>query len=350
VTAAADVVHPAEFLQGTEKDPSTSLLPGSGRQQGFLIGPIFDLLFIANLYWPLLFLVSQAAGEEFHTGMLFWQVYFITAPHRWITLILVGLDREKTSGREWKFAAVGALIVISCLSVRVGTGSLICLGALDYFWNAWHFASQHHGIFRIYHRHQNRAAGHSLATLEKVAYRGFLIYVIARVAGVGWHTGEPGWSWHLAEIDPFVAVIPIGLIAAAIMNPARTRQSRAGLVYLVSVMALFLAMLYAAHYERRQLVIQLALASAIFHSVEYMAIVTWSSTTETQRQRQDIAGAMARKWILFLAFFILFLGFTNYVVAAGYQQLWILVNLIVAFLHYAYDGMIWKSRRVRRKA
>jgi hypothetical protein len=25
--------------------------------------------------------------------------------------------------------------------------------------------------------------------------------------------------------------------------------------------------------------------------------------------------------------------------------MWLLVNVIVAFLHYTYDGMIWKSRR-----
>jgi phosphatidylglycerophosphate synthase len=119
-------------------------------------------------------------------------------------------------------------------------------------------------------------------------------------------------------------------------------------MYFASVSLMFLSLLYAAHLERRQLVIQLSLASAVFHSIEYMAIVMWSSTTPKYRERHDVMGNLARSWLSFLTFFILFLGVTNYLIAEGYEETWILINLIVAFLHYAFDGMIWKSRKKKR--
>ena len=90
----------------------------SGRVRGrvgFLVGPWFDLIFVANLYWPILILLGLYGGEQFHTSALFWQVYFVTAPHRWITLLLVAADRGKTAGRGLWFVTVAAVVVIGCL-------------------------------------------------------------------------------------------------------------------------------------------------------------------------------------------------------------------------------------------
>lgn len=326
------------------KPELTGPASASPRQSLFLLGPWFDLLFIANLYWPVLLLADVFGGEAWHGGLLFWQVYFVTAPHRWITLFLVGCDRRKTAGREWTFVAVTSGIVGGCLALQLGTNSLLCLGAIDYIWNAWHFASQHHGIHRIYERRENFNVSRRWAGIRKLLFRTFLLYVIARVAGLGWHIGELNWTWELRRADPYMACLPVALL----FGNWRYRDRRApsmSQVYFSSVMLLFLSMLAAAHFEQRQLVLQLALASAVFHSVEYFAIVSWASSSRSNCERVDVIGAMARNWALFVSFFILFLGVTNYVLAVGYEHIWILLNLIVAFLHYAYDGMIWKSQR-----
>ena len=47
---------------------------------GWLFGPGFDLLFLANIAWPLFFLAQFAEGFVGRTGVQFWQVYFVTTP------------------------------------------------------------------------------------------------------------------------------------------------------------------------------------------------------------------------------------------------------------------------------
>ncbi|EMI56020.1 putative membrane protein [Rhodopirellula sallentina SM41] len=119
----------------------------------------------------------------------------------------------------------------------------------------------------------------------------------------------------------------------------------ASLAYLSSVMTLFIALLVAAHYENNQWVVQLALASAIFHSVEYMSIVTWSMCQSGSTSRSEVLFHLATVWVSFLAIFIVVIGLGNYLLSRGYFEFWVFVNLIVAFWHYCFDGMIWKSRR-----
>ena len=65
---------------------------------GWVVSPAFDLLFIANIGWPLLLLPGMAGRSE--TVVDFWQIYFLTLPHRWITLILVAA-RPRPSWRQW---------------------------------------------------------------------------------------------------------------------------------------------------------------------------------------------------------------------------------------------------------
>ena len=42
--------------------------------------------------------------------------------------------------------------------------------------------------------------------------------------------------------------------------------------------------------------------------------------------------------------FILILGAGGWMMDQHLMQTWLLINVIVAFLHYAYDGLIWRSR------
>ncbi len=316
---------------------------------GYLLSPSLDLLFIANLYWPLLFLFASPSNLTSHQSLLFWQVYFVTAPHRWITLILIACDRQKTIGREGKVIGLAALVVIGCLLWRLNSSALICLGLIDYCWNAWHFASQHHGIYRIYERNQQPRLTFSQSLIEKYVYRFFLLYVIARVSGMGWSQSDWSGLGSLQHFDYAVALIPIAYILRQTWRVAQG-GSVWSLLYLMSVCTLYGAMLYTSHMEWQRLTVQLAFCSAVFHAVEYLSVVTWASSSEKNRQRLDLWGKLTRSWGAFLVFFILFIGITNYVIAQGHEETWILVNLMAAFLHYGYDGMIWKTNRKLRSA
>jgi hypothetical protein len=311
--------------------------------RGWLLGPWLDALLVANVAWPLLLLVQFGDGFSGQAGLQFWQLYFISTPHRWITLALVFLDRERLGERRAAFLAVAGAVIAICLGVRLGTGTLTCLLAIDYVWNAWHFAAQHHGIYRIYGRLSELARTQGLL-VEKWSLRLFLLYVILRVAGATWSYPELE-SW-LMTIDWLVIVVPIGLVIADLVSTHRGSLGRS--LYLMSVCALFLAMLWAVHTSRPRLVLSLATASALFHAIEYLTLVGWSVARRhgTLGDRMGILGYLAPRWAIALAIFLVILGSSGWLFDQHLLQPWLFLNVIVAFLHYAYDGMIWRGRPV----
>ncbi len=306
-------------------------------------------MFIANLFWPLLLLVDFAGGITAHENLLFWQIYFITAPHRWITLLLVAAEHDKYVGRRRTFVGFAIAVIGICLCVQFGTGSLLCLGVVDYIWNAWHFSSQHHGIFRIYERKANCSSAAAGLRIEKIFFRLFMLYTIARVAGWGWRDGAFGGHQIATWFDGAVLLVPLFFV---LRQWGRWwRQPSTGfpsVAYLSSVMILFVAMLAACRYENNSLVLQLALASAVFHSLEYMSIVTWA--VQKSKSTTKLFASMARTWLLFLVIFVLVIGAGNYLLSKGWFELWVTINLMVAFMHYGFDGMIWKSPKPKAAA
>ena len=281
-------------------------------------------------------------GEGFsgREGLQFWQIYFVTTPHRWITLALVFLDRERLGQRSFAFLAIAAATIFVCLGVRLTTGTLTCLLTIDYVWNAWHFAAQHHGIYRIYIRRIQPAITNS-AALEKWAMRFFLLYVILRVAGATWP--YVALEQALQIVDWLILAIPAWLMLRQFLLPQR---SLGGTIYLTSVTALYVSLLAAVHLNRPALVLSLATASALFHATEYLALVAWSvhGRSAAMPDRLGIMSYLVPRWGLMLGTFILVLGAGGWLLNQHFMRPWLLINVIVAFLHYAYDGLIWRQR------
>lgn len=318
---------------------------------GWLVGPWFDLFFFANALWPLVLVVQLAGGFETRAGIEFWQVYFVTTPHRWITLPLVFLDRRRFLEQRAAFVGIFAVTCAACLAVRGWTGRLTCLLAVDYIWNAWHFASQHHGIYRIYGRlcEPQRTAG---IVFEKVLMRLFLLYVILRVAGGTW--SYAALELWLERLDGVVLILPAVLL---FREAATFRAAHAGrLAYLVSVCGLYLALLWAAHSHRPGMVLMLSTASALFHAVEYLAIVGWQVQRRgagdvapdragevDQQPAPSLFTRLASQWSMTLALFMVILGLGAWLADRHLMEFWLTLNVMAAFLHYAYDGMIWKK-------
>jgi len=311
----------------------------SGPSRVWLAGPWFDLLLIANVAWPLILLWQLGDGFSGRAGVQFWQLYFLTTPHRWITLAIVFLDRERFTARRWLFVGVAAIVIAVCLGVRISTGTLTCLLTIDYLWNAWHFASQHHGIYRIYGRLSEPARRAGLA-LEKWALRLFILYVIVRVAGATW--SYPALEQTLRITDWLALAVPCWLVVGDfVRGPSLGRSG-----YLVSMLCLYVGLLAAVHFTQPGLVLALATASAIFHAVEYLALVTWSAQ-QRYAARGEQLGLLAHivpRWALALTLFVAILGSSGWLLDQHLLKPWLLVNVIVAFLHYAYDGLIWRQR------
>jgi len=304
-------------------------------------------LLIANVAWPLAIVWQLGDGFSGRDGLQFWQVYFLTTPHRWITLALVFFDREQFGRRRTAFLLIAVAVALFCLSVRITTGALTCLMTIDYVWNAWHFASQHHGIYRIYYRRAGAVEGRAAAPtwvalgLEKWTMRLFLLYVILRVAVATWP--YPTIEQSLFWIDWVSLVIPTGLLLRQIFTAGQATGAK---IYLGSVCALYVCLLGAVHFNDPALTLALATASAIFHATEYLALISWSMRGKRSipAERMGILSFFLPRFGLMLAMFMLILGSFGWLLQKHWLQPWLVVNVIVAFLHYAYDGLIWRRR------
>lgn len=316
------------------------------KHDGWILGPWLDLLLIANIFWPLLVLVQLDEGFSTRATIQFWQIYFITTPHRFSTLGLVLLDRNPYRANPRFMLGFAAVVILVCVGVWIGTGALTCLLAIDYLWNAWHFASQHHGIYRIYGR---LAGAKSLipAWLEKLVLRAFMLYCIVRVAQVA---ARPGMLTDVLSITDYLApILPCVVLLDCLVHFNRNSIGR--IVYLVSVIGLFSGMLWAVHSGFPAIVLTLTTASAWFHASEYLAVVGWrmrkQSGDGTIHTRDRIFRWIAARWIFSLLIFVVILGSCGWMLEHHLLEYWLLLNVIVAFLHYGYDGLLWKSGKAK---
>ena len=316
------------------------LRPNPG--EGWIVSPAFDLLFIANLGWLLLLLPGMSTRTE--TTLDFWQIYFLTLPHRWVTLVLVLLDPDRRGGRGFSLLLIGSGLMIFVGGVWLGTGAFTCLAVIDYVWNAWHFAAQHAGVLRIYSK---KVGGGSLF-LERYGVRFFVTYAALRSAG--WATGwleadETSMGW-LQGVDIIVLCVPATLVLSALLSLNRARIAKT--VYLCSVCGLYAALIYCLSYRLAGWVVVLATASGLFHAVEYLAVVTHYASRRRTVGSDGPFRVVARSWLSYLGIYLAVLGSAGVWLAredGPAFQLWQGLNLWMALVHYAYDGMIWKLRR-----
>lgn len=316
--------------------PTTERTAGS---RGWLVSPAFDLLFLANVAWPLALLPGflSASGRP-HTE--FWQIYFLTTPHRWITLFLVALDPDRRAGRGRLFVGLAVVAFVAVFGLQTLTGAFLCLALVDTLWNGWHFAAQHYGVLRVYSRQAGDAP-----RLEQLVLRPFLFYVTLRVAGFGL-----GWLSEWPDLRPIVQVFDFLALAVPVLLLGRALTSRIGnqsgrLTYLFSVCLLYGGLLLAVRAERGRWVVALAAASATFHATEYLALVTFYAWRRQDTGSDGVFRRMASRWVGLLAVFVVALGLVSLAAEASLRETWVGLNLCAAFLHYAYDGMIWKLRR-----
>jgi hypothetical protein len=335
-----------------------------------LVGPGFDLLFLSNWTWPVIVLLTVVTvralpqgGFVTHPGLSFWQVYFLTTPHRWITLALVFVDRERFLQRPWAYLGVALTFLLIIAAGWLAAGTLALFMLLDYVWNAWHYASQHSGISRIYARAawpDQRASG----LFEKVVLRVFILYAIFRLlmhptfsraeldtwpdwvlwSVAAFFEGLHGLVNRLQGLDLPILALPVILLAGELRNFQRSGLGRLG--YLSSVFALYGGMILALHMEvDNRILLGAFLAVSIFHATEYLAIVSWSVWKRHGRTPSTLFGHLVPRWGLVLGTFMSVLAATGWMMDRHYLRTWLVISLFVSYLHYSYDGMIWKIRQ-----
>ena len=318
----------------------------------WLISPAFDLLFFANVPWLLIAMPAfLLCGDTL--DIEYWQIHFITTPHRWITLLLVATDSDRRAGRTGWFLLIAAVALMAIAIAQASSETFICLVLINHLWNAWHFASQHSGILRIY----SRKSGVGRRWLEVWAMRTFIVYAMLRplpwVFGwiEGYVVGGASYQWIL---DCAMLTVPAVMLAVELSDRPQRRPAK--LAYLSSVCLLYGGLLAAAALTSAEVadlsrwILGLGFGATLFHSVEYFAIITPYARRRQHSGTPGVFQQLARHWIGVMAGFMICLGLFTKVLSDEYvgatvRELWIGVNLWVSTLHFAYDGMIWKLRR-----
>ncbi len=311
-------------------------------KSGWLRSPRFDLLFLANVLWPALLLPGMSADGS--TAVDFWQIYFLTLPHRWITLVLVAIDPDRRGQRSFVLTGLALMFAVMVGGAYLGTSAFLCLGAIDYVWNAWHFASQHAGVLRIY----SKQSGGGIAWLERWGIRLFITYTICRTAGeiltqqVGWSSDILPMPW----IDWGMIAIPIALL---VTNGGDWRRERwPKMIYLASVLTLYTGYLISGNQRASTWIVCFATAASLFHATEYLAIVSHYALRRNKVGSEGLMRQVSRFWVPLLALYMLGLGMLGWWMtrmSGPWGIAWQGLNLWAAFTHYAWDGMIWKLRQ-----
>jgi hypothetical protein len=303
------------------------------------VSPWFDLVFVVNVGW----LGALAFGAVVAEGLPeieFWQIYFLTTPHRWITLFLVATDRDRRGDRTRWFVAIAAVSAIVVAAVWATTGQFLCLAMIDYVWNAWHFGAQHGGILRIY----SRRAGGGRPRLETWSVRLLVVYAALRVAAGGWLMDHETTRTAAAVLDGSVlALAGYLLVSELVAGQFALRMGK--LAYLASVVSLYGSLVLAARYDAHRFLAPLVVGSAAFHATEYLAIVSYYAWRRKEQGSAALFQELARRWGTVLLVFVLAMAVVSISATRRLPELWIGLNLWAAYLHYAYDGLIWKLRR-----
>lgn len=332
-----------------ERTASTQAAPATARAAGapWLVAPAVDLLVIANLAWPL---VALLGGLAWTSGtMTFLQLYVISSAHRWITVPLVVMDKRWFPGQTKRFTGVAAAITLLwaaviglAIVVPPATGPNLLLYGLivDYVWNAWHFASQHAGIYRIYGRKVEGKTDDVAAEREKSLIRVMVLWVLLRnVLTLALGAGTlPAGLEYARYLDPFVFLGPLWLLWREVRlgDPARLPR----LAYLGSVTALYAAITATMWGGPLQVRVGILLAHALFHAIEYIAVCGWVG----QKKQGGAWTYVAPRITTMILGFCLVVGVANWLVLNLWSlQAWAIITLWASYLHYAWDGMIWKA-------
>ncbi len=304
---------------------------------GWIVSPVFDVLFFANVLWLLAFLPTYLSPEG-EPYIEFWQIYFIATPHRWITHGLVLLDPDRRAGRGWTFVAIAIGIAALVGGVQIGTGSLAALGLAYHAWNGWHFAAQHSGILRIYALKSD--AGRRL--VDTYAIRVFVVYTAIRLIP-GFDRFVQSFFLEVQVLDWIVLALPVVMLCTELFGQSGHRVPK--LTYLTSVCALYSSLILAAHFQQTHLIISLVTAATIFHSFEYFAIVGHYTQRRQTHGSHGRFQQIARHPVLVVVWFVVACGIISSTAHHWLVEVWAGINLWASFLHFAYDGLIWKLRR-----
>ena len=320
----------------------------------WLVSPAYDLLLISNVAWPICaFFMAWVLNAFFSSAIEYYIFYILVIPHRFITPFLVCLEGHRRPERQRAFFSVFLFVAVGYSLLWFSLPDIAILLLIRYVWNCFHGASQIFGISRIYSTAAKSMEGQD--RLGSYLYRSFFTYSTCRLIHLDAYERRFGsgllvsssWNWKtpLSHLDYLFLFIPIFLLAREFYNFRRERLGK--LVYVCSNCVLYSALLVATHFSElgypslAYWAAGLALSTALTHSTEYLAIVSWAKDRRWRGASMPVR-AVFEQWAMSLGIGISSLAVLANLLEGSYAKLWIFVATLASFFHYAFDGMIWK--------
>ena len=302
---------------------------------GWIVSPLFDILFFANVYW-LFALFPWYVTPEGTPYIAFWAAYFIATPHRWMTIVLAAGDRDRRYGRTWLFVLLAAITAVAIVAVYDGSYKRLALFYAILV--GWHFATQHAGILRMY----GRKAGDRRRWLDTWPPRIFVMYASIRLMPGLDYLARDLLRVDLPTVDWIVLGLPAAMIVVELLN--RPWQRVPKLLYLVSFSGVYSALILAAQSGNEMLGLALLTAATVFHSVEYLALSCFYAKRRETLGSDGFFRKMAVRWTTVFAWFVVTCGLIYSYGDSFVVAIWFGINLWASILHCIYDGMMWRLR------
>lgn len=317
----------------------------SPRPTQWIVSPLVDLSFI-TLGWIAFYLTPHLFPQHLETIRLV-SVTFLSGAHRYYTFPLVYFDRAEFGRRRGFYILAPVLVTVGvalCYYFRVDEPEMY--GAW-YLFNYFHFVRQKYGILRIYSG--KSGYGHKpLDAWSTYAWGiGGFFYLLSYTTPT-----EGRFTYYLSQFFGGIPTFPIVVwtiyAAAAVLTlvwlvhelrkpdglnlPKLLFQS--SVVYLYGVGPLLA-------------VGSLFIATSMSHAMEYIAIVGLTVKRKARTSAEDcpVLARAANHTVVNTLLFAAFICALLY----GLQYVSIFAFLFFAygtgFLHFIYDGMIWRIRR-----
>ena len=332
--------------------------------QGWIINRVSDCLFFIGT--PLLSLVALQFAANFFSSFdigLFVLAFFAVGHHLPGLMRAYG-ERELFDRYKARFI-VSPLIIIACVAWSVFNGHLGFFIMLA-LWDMWHFFMQHYGFMRIYEvkRHKPSALSGRLDwlltavwfTYIVVASPHYLVNFMERCHRYGFGL----YTWFNPELVPLLRqimlVLALGVSVVYVVHLVRARAQGQPIVWpKLAISATTFLTVYYAYIVLDDVILGYAM-TALAHDIQYFAIV-WIYNHGVLKRSERLGASFFRYLfadgrfriiLIYLALILLYGGVEAMARATENYLIYDLVKILIAttaFMHYYYDGFMWKVRK-----
>lgn len=308
--------------------------------------PLSDLLFY-SLGW-IAVLIALIVFPNYWASIILIVLLF-NYVHRHYTFALVYGEKNEFNKHKRTYVML-PIAATAVTAVSVFTNLFYLLLTVSVVWTMYHTIAQKYGITRIY----SRKAGYGNGSIDKGIIYSWFAFIFLYSAYTGKETlmkydaGKVLLSHITSYMNIINYLIAMSLVVALyftlryfyIEYQNRDKLSIPKNIYVISIIALFMTFLYSL--EAGYIVFGFS------HALEYIAFVNFFVAAKYSKpdvpKNSLLSKASKKLWLYSGLFTIAIVVFC--LIGRGFNEQAFLIYIIgSSFLHFIYDGMIWKVRR-----